>query len=124
MKKQDLLLVKGMQFWGKHGLNEEENLFGQRFLVDIEVQVDMNQMCETDDPSTGLSYITVYALAKRVVEGEQHRLIQRLAQRIADEVIAAYPIEAIKVAVKKPSVAIGGIVDYVGCSIVRKAKEI
>ncbi|MCL4425305.1 MAG: dihydroneopterin aldolase [Firmicutes bacterium] len=77
-------------------------------------------MGETDDLSAGLSYVTVYNLTKKVVTGEQHKLVQRIAQRIADEIIAAHPIKQVRVTVKKPSVAIGGIVDYAGCSIVRE----
>jgi len=118
-----LLLIKGMQFWAKHGHFAEENVLGQRFVVDVEVQVDMHAMCETDDLSTGLSYVTVYEITKKVVTGEQHKLLQRIAQRIADEIIKAYPIEAVRVTVKKPSVAIGGIVDYTGCSIIRRPGE-
>ncbi len=120
MVKEDLLLLKDLEFWGTHGHWPEENKLGQRFVVDIEVSVDMQKMCDTDDLDTGLSYVTVYGIAKKVVTTEQHKLVQRIAQRIADEVIKAYPIKQIKVTVKKPSVAIGGIVDYVGCSIVRE----
>lgn len=119
MEKQDLLLVKGMQFWGTHGHFPEENVLGQRFVVDVEVELDMAKMCATDDLSAGLSYVTVYEIAKKVVTGEQHKLVQRIAQRIADEVIMAYPIEAVKVTVKKPGAVVGGIIDYAGCSIVR-----
>ncbi|MCL5039238.1 MAG: dihydroneopterin aldolase [Firmicutes bacterium] len=120
MEKEDLLLVKGMEFWAYHGYYPEENKLGQRFVVDVEVAVDMRKMGETDDLSAGLSYVTVYNLTKKVVTGEQHKLVQRIAQRIADEIIAAHPIKQVRVTVKKPSVAIGGIVDYAGCSIVRE----
>ncbi len=117
--EQDRLLLKGMQFWGTHGYFQEENQLGQRFVIDVEVAVDMNTMCQTDELSSGLSYVTVYNLVKKVVAGEQHRLLQRIAQRIADEVIAAYPTDWVKITVKKPAVAIGGIIDYVGVTITR-----
>jgi 7,8-dihydroneopterin aldolase/epimerase/oxygenase len=120
MIKEDLLLLKGMQFWGTHGDWPEENKLGQRFIVDVEVSVDMQRMCDTDRIDTGLSYVTVYEIVKKVVTTEQHKLVQKIAQRIADEVIKAHEIKQIRVAVKKPAVAIGGIIDYTGCSIVRE----
>lgn len=120
MEKEDLLLLKNLQFWATHGHYSEENKLGQRFVIDVEVSVDMQKMCDTDDLSTGLSYVTVYEIVKKVVTTEEHKLVQKIAQRIADEVIKAHPIKQIRIAVKKPSVAIGGIVDYVGCSIVRE----
>ena len=55
-----------------------------------------------------------------MVTSEQHKLLQRLAQRIADDIIKAYPINQVRVTVKKLSVAIKGILDYTGVSIVRE----
>lgn len=120
MENQDLLIVKGAQFFATHGYYPEENKMGQRFVIDVEVASDLSKMCQTDDLSTGLSYVTVYNIIKKVVTTEQHKLLQRVAQRIADEVIAAHPIQQIKVTVKKPGVALDGILDYTACTIVRK----
>lgn len=54
---------------------------------------------------------------------EQHRMVQRIARRIADEIFdAASAAERVTVAVKKPFVAIGGIADYTGCTITRTGK--
>ncbi|BCV21349.1 dihydroneopterin aldolase [Moorella sp. Hama-1] len=123
MEKEDLLLIKGMQFWAKHGYFSEENKLGQRFVVDVEVATDMSHTCITDDLTGALSYMDVYALTSKVVTQEEHRTVQRIAQRIADEIIAAHPIKQVRVTVKKPSVAIGGIVEYSGCSIVREPQN-
>lgn len=120
MVSTDTLLVHGMQFWGTHGYFPEENKLGQKFIIDVEVNLDMTDMCQNDDLDKGFSYVSVYEITKRVVTTEQYKLLQRLAQRIADEIMAAYPIERVKVTVKKPSVAIGGILDYTGVTIVRE----
>ncbi|MGI9861454.1 dihydroneopterin aldolase [Moorella naiadis] len=124
MEKEDLLLVKGMQFWAKHGYFAEENKLGQRFVVDVEVATDMSYTCLTDDLTGALSYMDVYALAAKVVTQEEYRTVQRIAQRIADEIMAAHQVKQVRVTVKKPSVAIGGIVEYSGCSIVREPQNL
>ncbi|KUO49408.1 MAG: dihydroneopterin aldolase [Desulfitibacter sp. BRH_c19] len=120
MEKSDVLLLKGLQFWGSHGHFPEENRLGQKFVVDAEVSYDMSKICQSDVLEDGLSYVTVYNIIKKIVTEEEHKLVQRIAQRIADDVIACYPIKQIKVTIKKPAVAIGGIVEYTGCSIVRE----
>lgn len=122
MKKADILIVKGATFWAKHGYYQEENKFGQRFIVDVEVNVDMKKQCETDELDKGYSYVTIYNIIKKVIVGEHHKLLQRIAQRIADEIIKSYPVNQVKVIVKKPHVAIGGIVDYAAVQIVREPK--
>ncbi|MBU4349231.1 dihydroneopterin aldolase [bacterium] len=122
MKKEDILIVKGATFWATHGYYQEENKFGQKFIVDVEVNVDMKKQCETDELDKGYSYVTIYNIIKKVIVGEQHKLLQRIAQRIADEVIKSYPVNQVKVIVKKPHVAIGGIVDYTAVQVVREPK--
>ncbi|MHA1712701.1 MAG: dihydroneopterin aldolase [Candidatus Ranarchaeia archaeon] len=124
MIKEDLVIVKGLQLWGTHGNFPEENKLGQKFVVDVEVSYDMMEMCLTDNLDAGLSYSTVYKIAKKIVTTEQHKLLQRIAQRIAEDIIKAYPIKQVKVTVKKPCVPIGGILDYTAVSIVREPKDI
>ena len=116
-------LAMGMQFWGTHGFFEEEHKFGAKFVVDVIAESDETGKCENDDYSTGVSYLQLYNAAKKVVTEEQHKMIQRVAQRIADEVFdASDAVEKVTVTVKKPFVPIGGVIDYTGCTIVRTGK--
>ena len=113
----------GMQFWGTHGLFPEENKFGAKFVVDITAESDETNKLQNDDFSGGVSYLTLYNVAKKVVTTEQHKMIQRVAQRIADEIFdTCDAVEKLTVTVKKPFVPIGGIVEYTGCTITRTAK--
>ena len=83
----------------------------------------MTEMCLTDNLEAGLSYVTVFQIAEKIVTTEQHKLLQRLSHRIAEEINKAAPIHQVKVTVKKPSVAIGGILDYTAVSIVREPSD-
>jgi len=50
-------------------------------------------------------------------------MVQRVAQRISDEIFdASDAVERVTVTVKKPFVPIGGIVEYSGCTITRTGK--
>jgi dihydroneopterin aldolase len=113
-----------MQFWGTHGFYPEENKFGAKFIVDVEAVADEELMCQHDQyEGGGVSYITLYECAKKVVTQEQHKLLQRIAQRISDEIFDAAPAtKQVTVTVKKPFVPLGGILDYTGTTIVRTGK--
>lgn len=119
----DMVKAMGMQFWGTHGFYPEENKFGSKFVIDVEALAEMDGMCQDDDYSTGLSYVILYECAKKVVTTEQHKLLQRIAQRISDEIFERAP-QAIQVTVtvKKPFVPLGDILDYTGCTITRTGK--
>ena len=70
-----------------------------------------------------MSYLTLYNCAKKVVTTEQHKMVQRIAQRISDEIFeASDAVEKVTITVKKPFVPIGGIVEYTGCTITRTGK--
>lgn len=68
-----ITIAKGMQFWGTHGFFPEENKFGAKFVVDITAESDETGKCQNDDYSTGVSYLTLYNCAKKVVTTEQHK---------------------------------------------------
>ncbi len=123
MRKEDILLVKDMQFWGTHGYFPEENKLGQVFVVDLEAKIDMTDMCEKDEFVWEISYVALYKAAKKVVETEQHKLIQRVAYRIIEEVFATTPASVVKATVKKPGAPIGGIFQHVACVIERTREE-
>jgi dihydroneopterin aldolase len=120
----DLVIAKGMQFWGTHGYYPEENKFGAKFIVDVEAEADEDLMCQYDQyEGGGVSYMTLYACAKKVVTEEQHKLLQRVAQRISDEIFEMAPqAEKVTVTVKKPFVAVGGVIEYTAASITRTGK--
>lgn len=123
MRKEDILYAKGMRFWGTHGYHKEENKLGAEFDVDVEVVIDMTDMCEKDEFVWEISYVALFEAAKKVVEGEEHKLVQRMAYRIIEEVFARTPATKVKVDVMKPSAPIGGIFDHTGCVIERTREE-
>ena len=58
-----------------------------------------------------------------MVTTEQHKMVQRIAQRISDDIFeASDAVEKVTITVKKPFVPIGGIVEYTGCTITRTGK--
>ena len=123
MKKDDKLIVKNMRFWGHHGYFPEENKYGQEFDVDVEATIDMSAMCEKDEFDWQISYVALFKAAKKIVESEQHKLIQRVAYRIIEEIFETTPSSGVKVTVMKPGAPIGGIFDYTACTIERSRQE-
>ena len=77
-------------------------------------------------PSFWLSWyesISLCRIAKGVVEGLSHNLLESVAQSIANSTLVKFPqISAIRVKVGKPHVAVQGVVDYLGVEILRYRK--
>ena len=84
----DVVELRGLRVVGTHGVLAEEQSRSQPFEVDIDVGADLSTAGRTDDLGDTLDYGAVVAAAVRVVGDEHHALLERLAQRIADEVLA------------------------------------
>lgn len=102
----DRITLTGLRVFGHHGVFEHENSEGQEFLVDITAWLDLTAAAHTDELTSTLHYGELAELAGGIVANERHDLIERVAGRIADEVIADARLSAVEVTVHKPSAPI------------------
>jgi len=118
----DEIALLGMRFYGYHGAYEGERQLGQRFIVSLWLSIDLRRAGEADDLGLTVNYADVYAAVQKIVEGEPKRLLEALAERIAQTVLGEFPlIRAVVVEVEKPGAPIPGVLDTVRVRIHRKA---
>ncbi len=116
---KDTLILKGMTFWGYHGCAPEEAVLGQKFTVDLELEYEMGEAI-AEDKLSGFGYVEAYQTTKRVVTEERYNLIQKLAQRIAEELFKLNPACKATVTIIKPGAPAGGAMDYAAVRLVRE----
>jgi dihydroneopterin aldolase len=115
----DKIIIQGMEFYGYHGVLPGEQEIGQRFMVDLELSTYLEHSGRLDDVAETIDYSEVYGLVEKIVTEERFNLIEGLAERIAQTVLARYSVEEVMVRVKKPHAPLGGIFEYVGVEIRR-----
>ncbi|AGA59683.1 dihydroneopterin aldolase [Thermobacillus composti KWC4] len=99
----DKMIVRGMRFFGYHGVIPEENRLGQQFMVDVELALELEEAAAADDLAKTINYADLHARVKRIVEGPPCRLIEALARRIATDLLDTYTnINEVLVRVTKP----------------------
>ncbi|MDF2936551.1 MAG: dihydroneopterin aldolase, partial [Paenibacillaceae bacterium] len=99
----DRMVLNGMEFFGYHGVFPEENKLGQRFYIDVEMFLDLQEAGRADDISLTVNYAEVYGTVKGIAEGPPFRLIEALAERVASDLLQTYTsIYEIAVRVTKP----------------------
>ena len=87
---------------GAHGALPEEQHRAQPFEVDLDLVADLSTAGATDDLPDTVDYGAVVATVQRIVTNERHRLLERLAARIADDVLALDDrVTAVAVTVRK-----------------------
>jgi len=119
----DKIYVNGMEFYGYHGVLPEETVLGQRFVIDLVVDVDLKRAGMTDDLNESISYVDLYKICETVVEGDPYKLIEAVAEKIAMEIIEQFEkVEQVSVKVIKPNPPIPGHYQSVAVEIIRSRR--
>ena len=106
--------LKNMAFYGYHGHHPEENALGQRFLVDLVLEADVEEAARTDSLAAAVDYVRVHAICRKVVEQEKVKLLETLGARIIDTILRECPkVDRVEILIKKPAAPIPGTLDYV-----------
>jgi dihydroneopterin aldolase len=86
---QDRIELRGLRFMGAHGVLPEEAERAQFFEVDLDLLADLSTAGSSDDLADTIDYSSVCDAVRSVVEGPHVALLERLAQLVADDVLAA-----------------------------------
>jgi dihydroneopterin aldolase len=101
MESFDRIELRGLRATGTHGALPEEQVRAQPFEVDVDLVVDLRPAGQSDDLGDTVDYGAVAEAVERVITRERFQLIERLAERIADEVRRDARVESATVTVRK-----------------------
>lgn len=116
----DKIYLNKLEFYGYHGVLPEENRIGQRFIVDLLLELDLSKAGQTDDLNETVNYADVYEITKEILEGKPYKLIEKVADQLAGAILAAFPkINFCTVTIIKPDPPIPGHYESVAVEIRR-----
>jgi dihydroneopterin aldolase len=110
--------LAGLELHGFHGATEEERRDGQRFLFDLELTVDAHAT-ETDDLDDTVDYRDVVAAVREVSDARAYTLLEALAAATAETLLARFPVERVRVRVRKPDVRLDAPVEHTAVTVER-----
>jgi dihydroneopterin aldolase len=109
----------GLVVFGHHGYLEEERRLGQRFLVDLWVDV-RGAATESDRIEDTVDYRRLAALVREVFAGEERLLLEGLAGSIADGILERFEaVERARVRIRKPDVVLDPPVEHAAVIVER-----
>ncbi len=117
---QDLIGLAGMIFYGRHGATEEERAIEQRFVVDLEMALDLAPAGHSDDLADTADYGRAFEIVQGVIEGPSHALLESLAEESAQRLLDELPINYVRIHIGKPSVPLRGVLDAAWVKITRR----
>ena len=118
--RADLITLRGVSAFGHHGVLDFERRDGQPFVVDAVLHCDVARAATSDDLAHTASYAEIAERITQIVSGEPVNLIETLAVRIAETILAEFAaIEAAEVTVHKPKAPIAVPFDDVAITVFR-----
>lgn len=103
----DKIRISGIIAEGVHGVLEQEKITPQPFIVDIELELDLEKAATEDDLNETVNYDEVAKLVVEAIKGPSLNLIEALADRVATRVLHSFDlIDEVKVTVHKPKAPI------------------
>ena len=122
--KTDRIVLEGMRFYGFHGVNPEERVLGQEYLVDLAVEMDLAKAGASDRVEDTISYAHIYRAVRDVMEGEPRNLLEAAAQSVADRILAEFPVNSVAIRVKKPHPpSRGSVIENATVEIFRRRQD-
>jgi dihydroneopterin aldolase len=94
--------VEGLEVFGHHGAEGEEQQEGQRFLFDVRYETDDSALSDRLDDA--VDYRAVIEVVTHVSTGRRFTLLEALAAAVADAIVAELPVQSVRVRVRKPDV--------------------
>lgn len=122
----DKVVLRGLRFFGKHGVLEAERKLGQIFQVDVTISADLRRAGATDELRHTVDYARVFHIVKSAVEATPpKRLVETVAENIALQVLDDQcAADDVTVKIVKPQVALPGQLSEVGIQIFRTRADV
>ena len=117
--QHDLIQLTAIRGHGYHGVLDFEREQGQEFSVDVTMQLDTRPAAAHDDLELTVNYADVCAEVSAVITGQPFRLIESLAEKIAQVVLRHGLVQAVTVTVHKPQAPVAVPCADIAVQIVR-----
>lgn len=114
-----LIQIENMEFYAFHGHYREEQIVGNRFIVDLTIETDMSVPSKSDNLKDAVNYQKAYLIIKTEMEKKSY-LLENIAGRILDSLYAEMSgIKKATIKVSKMNPPMGGKIGSVSVILER-----
>ena len=111
--------LAGLELFGYHGVLSEEREQGQRFLVDVWLEIADMTAGRTDRIEDAVDYRRVVAVVREISDGRAYHLLEAFATALVEGLLERFPLEKARVRVRKPDVRLEIPLDYAAVDVER-----
>lgn len=120
----DTVSIQGLRVSAVIGVYAWEREIEQVLTFGVDMAVDVARAGATDDVADAVDYSKVAATVTSVVRDGQFQLIETAVERVAERVLADFPVGWARVEVAKPIAADGGTGAYTAVISIERARAL
>ncbi|NLO78786.1 MAG: dihydroneopterin aldolase [Xanthomonadaceae bacterium] len=98
----DYVFLRGLKVDTVIGVYQWERRIRQTLLLDLELGTNVAAAAASDDIAKALDYYAVAVRVREFVESSEFRLVETLAERVAEMVLTEFPADWLRLTVSKP----------------------
>ena len=111
--------LQGMEFHAFHGCYDLEKLVGNRFLVSISLDAELDEAAHADDVTKTINYLRVYAIVAECMK-QKSDILENVTLRIIEALYAEFPLlRHVRATVSKLAPPLGGKIRKVSVTLCR-----
>ncbi len=113
------IIIREASFLCNVGVTKKEREIKQKILIDLELSLDIKNRIKDNIKNT-IDYSKVHEVMKEIVEKNDYKLIETIAEGISTAILRKFPIENVFVRVKKPRAFADKNVKYVAVEMIKE----
>ena len=116
----DYVSVRDLSVTAVIGVHDWEREVEQTLLFSVDMVADVRRAAATDDLADALDYSAVAAAIAAVVREGKFHLIETVAERVAERLLADFPVSWLRLELRKP---IAGTPSYTAAITIERTRE-
>ena len=84
------IALKGLRFYARHGVMEQETRIGNEFIVDVRVRIPYSESILADNLADTISYAAIYSIVEEEMQ-KPRKLLETVAATIRERLSATWP---------------------------------
>ncbi|MFO7755421.1 MAG: dihydroneopterin aldolase [Bacteroidales bacterium] len=105
--------IENMEFYAFHGHFKEEQIVGNKFLIDLSIEADLDKASRTDKLEDTVDYQVAFRIVKQEME-KKSNLLENIAGRILDSIYTRVDgVQKATVRIRKMNPPMGGHINSV-----------
>lgn len=98
----DLIHLFGVPLRCHIGCTAEERVREQELVADVSVGTDIRPAAQSDDIALAVNYVELVDVMQEVAGAREYALVETLVETLAKRILAQFPVESVRILMRKP----------------------